>query len=114
MDTRSDRRDDVTIFTVTGKVDATTADLFAERLAGLVEGGEARIVVDCGELSYISSAGLRAILATEKSAQAAGGRLALAALQPDVRRVLEISGFPQLVAMHDDVDGAAAALGADA
>ena len=60
-------------------------------------------------MTYISSAGLRAVLAGATTRRHLGGRLAIAALAPECRSVLEVSGFLSFLDDHETVDAALAA-----
>lgn len=68
------------------------------------------VVLDLAKLEYISSAGLRSILSAFKRVKAAGGNLVIAAAQPAVVEVFDISGFRALIPMHSDRAAAVAAL----
>ena len=62
--------------------------------------GEKRLIIDCSALEFISSAGLRSLLLAVKKMKAAGGVIGLAALQPNVKEVFDISGFSALFTIH--------------
>ncbi len=98
----------VQIVAIVGRLDSGSIGAFDEKLAA-IDGG--RVVLDIAKLDYISSAGLRSVLAAQKRIHAAGGRFALAAPTPAVAEVLEISGFVTLVAVHPGREAAVAALG---
>ncbi len=105
---------DVTVVVVRGSVDGLTADQLLASLSSEVEQGRSRLVVDCGELDYTSSAGLRALLGSVKQARARGGDLRLAAVQGPVLRVLELSGFTSILKDYPDVGAAVASYSAAA
>ena len=63
-------------------------------------------MVDCGELNYISSAGLRVFLIAIRKTSAAGGGLALCRVPDHINEVLEISGFSRLAKVFDTVEEA--------
>lgn len=71
--------------------------------------GAARIVIDLGELDYVSSAGLRVFLVIAKAARQRGGDLALAAPKPPVADVLQISGFDRIMTVRPSIAEALAA-----
>jgi len=96
-----------TLVAITGSIDGTTAGPLMERLAEEVKGGRTRLVLDFGAVDYVSSAGLRALLATMKEARMKGGDVRLAAARPEVARVLELSGFTHLLKMFPDAASAA-------
>lgn len=108
IETRS--ADGATIVAVAGSVDAVTSPRLAESLQATIAGGQPRVVVDLGGVGYVSSAGLRAILAGVKAARSAGGDLAIAAAQPQVREVFELAGLTTIVAFHDEATAAVAGL----
>ena len=68
-----------------------------------------RLVLDCSSIETINSTGLATLVALLGQAQARGGTLALAALRPAVRELIELS-VKQLFPMFDDVECAVAGL----
>ena len=89
-----------TVVQLQGKVDATSAPSVEQALVGVIDQGEKRLVLDCAGLDFISSAGLRSLLLAVKKMKAAGGGISLAALQPNVKEVFDISGFSALFTIH--------------
>lgn len=89
-----------TVIQLQGKVDATSAPSVEQALLGVIEQGEKKLVIDCASLDFISSAGLRSLLLAVKKMKASGGSIALAALQPHVKEVFDISGFSSLFVIH--------------
>jgi anti-anti-sigma factor len=95
-----------TVVTVSGRLDSANSAEFDQRGQELVASGATRIVLDLAALEYVSSAGLRAVLTTAKSAQAAGGTLAIAAMQGVTKEVFSISGFDSILPTYPDVAAA--------
>ena len=62
-------------------------------------------------MEYTSSAGLRVLLTTLKDARQRGGDLRLAEIRPNVRQVLELSGFTSILKCYPDVNGAVTSFG---
>ncbi|MDX2080349.1 MAG: STAS domain-containing protein [Terrimicrobiaceae bacterium] len=93
--------DDPAIWTLSGRLDNSTCAEIDQKAAELARGGT--VVLDMSGVDYVSSAGLRAILQLLKRFQSAGGRLHLAALQPPVREIFEISGFKSIVPIFPSV-----------
>ena len=89
-----------TVVQLQGKVDATSAPSVEQALVGVIDQGEKRLVLDCAGLDFISSAGLRSLLLAVKKMKAAGGGISMAALQPNVKEVFDISGFSALFTIH--------------
>lgn len=99
----------VTIVTVAGRLDGTTARQLEDGLVALIAPGVG-MVLDMSGLDYVSSAGLRVLLKIAKAAKAAKVRLALAGITPPVTKVFEISGFTTIFDIHPDSASAAAAI----
>ncbi|ARH91531.1 MULTISPECIES: STAS domain-containing protein [Streptomyces] len=94
------------VVTVTGELDHHTADLLRESLEGCVDDGYARLVVDCSRLEFMDSTGLNVLLGARLRAEAEGGGVHLAGMQPVVARVFEITGAEAVFTVHDSVDTA--------
>ena len=75
---------------VSGRVDTVTAP---ELEASLNFGDATCVVIDLAGVPYMSSAGLRLLLASHKKMLANGGELQIANAQEAVREVLDITGF---------------------
>jgi serine/threonine-protein kinase RsbW len=105
MNVRFESLGPATLVIPEGRLDYGAADGFQrqldERLTGVSAAG-AGMIVDCGALDYISSAGLRVFLLAARAAQRAGISFALCALRPAVREVFELSGFSRIIAAHAD------------
>jgi anti-sigma B factor antagonist len=111
MDITEETRGGVTIVKPIGRIDSATSAEFETRLVEAVVGrGKASVVVDMTALTYISSAGLRALLVAAKKAKPTGSRVVLAAMAPTIREVFDMSGFSALFEIHAAPDAAVAAL----
>ncbi|TAJ43855.1 STAS domain-containing protein [Methanofollis fontis] len=91
---------------VSGRIDASTAADLEQELASAVRDGASSVVVDMTDLDYISSSGLRVLLAAKKNLSRGGGTLKIAAMKPFVREVFEISGFLRIFPVYPGVDEA--------
>jgi anti-anti-sigma factor len=88
-----------------GRLDFGAADGFQRRLEERLTGASpvpAAMIIDCAELDYVSSAGLRVFLLAARAAQRAGIPFALCALKPAVREVFQLSGFSRIMTVHAD------------
>jgi len=106
MEATVDRLGDVSTVHVAGSVDGLTADDLQRVLSGEVEARHHNVVADFAAVDYTSSAGLRVLLATLKQTRSVGGDLRLAGPNPDVRKVLELSGFTTILRVFDTADAA--------
>ena len=85
----------VVLASLQGRFDAYGAEEFAQQVQKASLAEEESLVLDLSGVEYLSSAGLRVILATYKQLNGTGGTLALAGLQPYCRNVLDFTGFAQ-------------------
>jgi anti-anti-sigma factor len=90
----------VVVVTARGRLDGSSSQKFGAHLEKLVDRPEPRLLVDFSGVEFVSSAGLRAVLAVLKRVKAANGKLALCAVQPPVQEVLDITGFAGMLAVH--------------
>ena len=88
--------DGKTVVTVTGELDSVTSEDFQKEVAPLMGKEGLKVEVDMAGLTYISSRGLRVILALAQSIMPTGGRLTVVNTTPPVRQVFDISGFSTL------------------
>ncbi|TAH49420.1 MAG: anti-sigma factor antagonist [Chloroflexota bacterium] len=108
MELSTKSKGSVQIVSINGSLDALTAPELADALAAELRGGRARLVADLSGLEYTSSAGLRVLLNNVKDARSQGGDLRLAGVQPNVKKVLDLSGFMSIMKSYADVDAAVA------
>jgi anti-sigma B factor antagonist len=106
MEIREKQVNDVTIITIMGSIDALTAPTITEYINMLVSNDNIKLVADFGGVDYTSSAGLRVLLGAVKITRSKGGDLYLADIQPDVEKVLKLSGFTSILKIYPDVDSA--------
>lgn len=109
MDCITEKKGDFLVVRVNGRMDAVTAPDFEKTCAEAIDTGETALVVDLGGLEYISSAGLRGILATAKKLKACQGRIAFANLSGMVQEVFAISGFTAMFSVYKTVEEATGA-----
>jgi anti-sigma B factor antagonist len=98
----------VTVLALKGSIDAMTAPKITEYIQSLVAKGNVKLVADLSGVDYTSSAGLRVLLGAIKDTRAQSGDMRLADVQPDVLKVLSLSGFTNILKMFDDVGAAVA------
>ena len=106
MDISLYQLNDTTVVSISGSVDALTAQEVTSYLSSKIAGGQHHLVLDLGQVDYMSSAGLRAILSALKESRQEGGDLRLAAAQPGVEKILKLSGFTNILKSFPSVDEA--------
>jgi len=96
----------VTVLSLKGSIDAMTAPRITEYIQGQVAKGNIKLVADLTGVDYTSSAGLRVMLGAIKETRSQGGDMRLTGVQPDVLKVLNLSGFTNILKMFDSLDAA--------
>src|SRR5258708_1900620 len=114
MQITEDKQGDILIVTVSEHLDTASATIFESRLLGLIDRGERRIVVNCGALEYINSAGLKVFLLAAKRLEPLGGKLVLCALAPSVLMIFEMIGFTRIMKIVPSLEDALKAVGGEA
>ncbi|MBM4276850.1 MAG: STAS domain-containing protein [Deltaproteobacteria bacterium] len=104
IQTRKER--EIVIVLVSGRIDAMTAPEFEKNLSDFILKGESLFLLNFSNLEYISSAGLRSILATAKKLKEKEGKMVLAGLKGSVEEVFKISGFHTIFKIFDSEETA--------
>ena len=88
----------------------TTSPLLEERLKPLLAQPGQKLVFDCADLSYISSAGLRVFLSTMRHLTAGEGNIAFARLSAPVTDLFRLAGLEDLFLITPTLEEAATRL----
>ena len=89
------------VATLIGDLDNVASTEAARGLEPVFERTDCNILIDCSELEYISSSGLRILLNLYKHARSNGHLVTLKGLSEDVREVFILGGFLQLFLTED-------------
>jgi anti-sigma B factor antagonist len=100
MHISEDTRADAVILVLSGKLDATTARTFEEKIFGLISSGSQRLVVDLSQMDFISSAGLRAFFLAAKRLHGTDGKIVLCSMKDHVRQVFDLAGFSSIFSIY--------------
>lgn len=93
MDIQSKIGNGFTTLAINGRLDAMTAPAAEATINKTIESGTSNLLMNLSGLDYVSSAGLRILLATAKKLSRQNGKIVLCGLQDTVREVFTISGF---------------------
>jgi anti-sigma B factor antagonist len=89
-----------------GRLDMASAPAFRERVKQLVESGSLRLVIDLGDVSFVDSSGLGAVIGGLKVARQAGGDLRIARANEQVKLVLELTSLNRLLQPYESLEEA--------
>ncbi|MDE2849408.1 MAG: STAS domain-containing protein [Acidobacteriota bacterium] len=111
MNVQVENHDKVLVAKVEGRVDSSNSQDFERQLQGAIGEDVQAVVIDLGQLAYISSAGLRVVLLVAKTLGQRNVSISLCALSDPVQSVFEISGFNRIIQIYDSQADALAAAG---
>ena len=106
MEIHVSNQKNATVVSVKGRVDAVTAPEFEKNLSDLISKGETTLLLNFGDVEYISSAGLRSILSTAKKLKEQKGKIVLTGLKGSVGEVFKISGFDSIFKIFESEETA--------
>jgi anti-anti-sigma factor len=102
--------DGIPVYHLTGRLDILSSPQLEERLTPLAEEQCRGVVFDCAGLMYVSSAGLRVFLTSQRLLKAKGGGIVFTHLNPAVKDLFSLSGLADLFIEEPSVEAAAARL----
>ena len=85
-----------------GRLDAAGARPLEAELMRHITAGDVQLLIDLEKIRYISSDGLRALLAAQKQAKKQGGALKLCCLSRRLVEIFEMSGFDRVFEIFGD------------
>ena len=83
----------VTLVEVNGRIDSTNASRLGESLNEQIDAGRKQLGIDLCNVEYMSSAGLRELVAAAKKVRNDNGDLRIASPSSRVKEVLELAGL---------------------
>jgi len=100
----------VTKAVLSGRMDIEGAQAVDMRF-NVIAGAKKAVVVDMSGVSFIASMGLRTLMVAARAISNRGGRMAIAAAQPNVLKVLTSSGADEVIVIADSLESAIVAVG---
>lgn len=91
---------------VRGRMDAENAVLFERQCESCISEGITNLVIDLGDLNYVSSMGLRSFVAIAQKLRDKGGDFRICRLTGLVRQVFEITRLNQVLPLHESLESA--------
>ena len=97
MKIRTEYQDRALVVSASGRIDSGNArDFEAEMGGALAERGRG-VILDCAELTYVSSAGLRVLLRLTRKLDQKHVPFVICSLSPAISEVFQISGFERII-----------------
>lgn len=96
MTTEIIKNEDGLVVTLKGSLDTVASGQVTTELMPLIENNIKNVTINCSEMDYIASSGLRLFLMVRKSCKANGGDVTLVGVQTNVMEVLTITHFDRM------------------
>jgi anti-sigma B factor antagonist len=93
----------VTVVIVSGEMDAGNSAQLGEELDRLLTEGTRKLVIDLAKVGFVNSSGLATLVRYYKRAHSNCGDISLAALQPPVRQVFQLTRLDRVFDLQPDV-----------
>ena len=78
---------------VSGRLDTPAAVKAQTEITPLLENADKEIILDCKDMEYISSSGLRLFLTIRKETSTKGGKVIIENINEDIKKVFMMTGF---------------------
>lgn len=100
MNAKIEKKEIITIVTLDGSLDTINSITFLKEIEDLLTQPEPNIIVDCENLTYISSSGLRTFVLLQKSVLKNSGKMLIRKLRPEVLNIFELTGFTKIMTIE--------------
>lgn len=90
------------VATFEGRLDTPASVKAQQDIAPLLENADKQILLDCKQLEYISSSGLRLFLTLRKETAAKGGKVIIENINDEIKKVFMMTGFFNLFEIRVD------------
>ena len=97
MEIKIEKSENYTVLNLIGRLDTNTAGILENKLTELFDNNEKFIILNFKDLDYLSSAGLRVLLAAQKRIKSINGDMILKNENNDVMEVFSITGFTEIL-----------------
>lgn len=85
---------------INGRIDTATAPELEQTINKEIELGHRKVLLNFTGVSYISSGGLRVLLATAKKLKAPEDKFGICGLSPEVQKILKLAGFTSIFSIY--------------
>jgi anti-sigma B factor antagonist len=93
-----------------GRMDIAGVGAIETEFSTYCSGENPRIIVDLSDVDFLASIGIRLLTLNAKSIASRGGRMVLLSPRSDVKDILDITGIPAIIPIHEGLESAEAVL----
>ena len=95
------QKEQESVVRIAGELDTIATTEQADDLQQVLNIADRALVMDCSELEYISSAGLRFFMQLKRESEAKGGSIRITNMNEDVADIFRMSGFQNIFQIED-------------
>jgi len=106
MEIKFERTDTAAVFILDGRIDAFGSSQLDNAIKTRISADDRIVIFDMAQVPYISSVGIRVFLALEKMLSQKNRHQYLCAVQPEVKNILEITGFHRIFTLCSSTEEA--------
>lgn len=110
MEIRQRQANGITVVDMAGRLDSSVSGQVMDQLNQIVTTGATKLIVNLSGVNYISSAGIRSLLIAAKLIKSENGEMRLCQASGLVAKILNESGFTNLIRIDESEDQSIAAL----
>ena len=96
MNAKLEEKEDKFLVTLKGEMDTAAAEDVEKTLQPLFAANGKDVEIDCTQLEYIASSGLRILISILKGAKSGGSRVIIRGMNDDIKDVFKLTGFINL------------------
>lgn len=100
MEAQVEEKGEVTVIRLEGRLDAHSAPQLEKQLQAIVDSGHFKFVLNFEKVEYLSSAGMRLMLAMSKKLKNLEGKLVACCMNEEVMDVIKMAGFNQVIDIY--------------
>ena len=106
LDISKEQKPNCSVVTLKGRLDAVTSPQFDKELQAVENNSPNSSILDMASVDYLSSAGLRSLLAGTKRLKAKQKNLVVCHLVPGVAEIIRVSGFDRIFTIAPSMEEA--------
>ncbi len=105
------KNQDIVAVVLAGILDESTSTYLLGCVEDVIRDGRRKLILDCGQVAFISSMGLGTLIRVNSRMKKLGGEVKLAAVPGPVAQVMRVVGLHRIFEMYPTADDAIAAHG---
>lgn len=100
MEAHVEEKGDVVVVRVDGRLDAASSPQLEKQINSIIDAGHFKLLLNLGNVDYLSSAGMRLMLSVTKKLKHLEGKVVVCSMNDDVMEVIKMAGFTQVLEIY--------------